>query len=160
MSPGMSREEEAVAEAAYQARRADKAASQPSSTTRTEPRTEAGRKLLDGHYPSGVPFKEQMREFLRRSILDIEREQGDLSAEWYTKIVPPEAAPPPPAPLDGFTSDELVAELRRRNLRLHTTDELLAGLSEPEILDFVDAGAVTAEQARAYLAHLTLESSE
>jgi hypothetical protein len=58
-------------------------------------------------------------------------------------------------PIDVFSTDDLVAELRRRNLNLSSADDLLRGLSEPEILDFVDAGAVTAEQARDYMRGLS-----
>ena len=52
-----------------------------------EPSTEAGRKLLDGHYPSGVRFKEQMREYLLRSILAIEAEVlGSVPVEWEHRL--------------------------------------------------------------------------
>lgn len=73
------------------------------------------------------------------------------------------ASPPSvPAALDGYSTDALVAELRRRNLRLSSADDLLRGLSESEILDFVDAEAVTADEARDYMrrARLSRQSED
>lgn len=72
----------------------------------------------------------------------------------------PEAASP--SALDVIPTNDLVAELRRRNLRLSSADELLRGLSDGEVLDFVDAGAVTADQARDYMrrARLTAEQED
>lgn len=60
----------------------------------------------------------------------------------------------PGTDLREVPTKELVAELTRRNRTprgQRNVANLLAGLTEDEILDFVDWGAVTADEARAYM---------